>query len=81
MVGIVTKVSPHSAEVRSIIDDQSNVSGMILSTSDTCIVRGDLKLMADGNYVLNNSRIIKMKSKKENRSLLPILVRSMYKEF
>lgn len=48
LVGIVTKVSPHSAEVRSIIDDQSNVSGMILSTSDTCIVRGDLKLMADG---------------------------------
>ena len=48
MVGIITKVSPHSAEVRSIIDDQSNVSGMMLSTSDTCIVRGDLKLMADG---------------------------------
>lgn len=48
LVGIVTKVSPHSSEVRSIIDDQSNVSGMILSTSDTCIVRGDLKLMADG---------------------------------
>ena len=48
LVGIVTKVNPHSAEVRSIIDDQSNVSGMVLSTSDTCIVRGDLKLMADG---------------------------------
>lgn len=48
LVGIVTKVSPHSAEVRSIIDDQSNVSAMVLSTSDTCIVRGDLKLMADG---------------------------------
>lgn len=39
LVGIVTKVSPHSAEVRSIIDDQSNVSAMVLSTSDTCIVR------------------------------------------
>lgn len=48
LVGIITKVSPHSAEVRSIIDDQSNVSAMVLSTSDTCIVRGDLKLMADG---------------------------------
>ena len=48
LVGIVTKVNPHSAEVRSIIDDQSNVSGMVLSTSDTCMVRGDLKLMADG---------------------------------
>lgn len=48
LVGIVTKVSKHSAEVRSIIDDQSNVSGMVLSTSDTCIVRGDLKLLSDG---------------------------------
>lgn len=48
LVGLVTKVTPHSAEVRSIIDDQSNVSGMILSTSDTCIVRGDLKLLSDG---------------------------------
>ena len=48
LVGIVTKVGPHSSEVRAIIDDQSNVSGMVLSTSDTCVVRGDLKLLADG---------------------------------
>ena len=34
--------------MRSIIDDSSNVSAMVLSTSDTCIVRGDLKLAADG---------------------------------
>lgn len=64
LVGIVTKVSPHSAEVRSIIDDQSNVSGMILSTSDTCIVRGDLKLMADGRLrfeqLENNDNEIKV---------------------
>lgn len=48
LVGIVTEVGPNYARVRSIIDDASNVSGMILSTSDTCVVRGDLKLMADG---------------------------------
>lgn len=64
LVGIVTKVNPHSAEVRSIIDDQSNVSGMILSTSDTCIVRGDLKLMADGRLrfeqLENNDNEIKV---------------------
>lgn len=48
LVGIVTKVGKHSAEVRSIIDDSSNVSAMVLSTSDRCIVRGDLKLIADG---------------------------------
>ena len=48
LVGLVTEVGPHYARVRSIIDNSSNVSAMILSTSDTCIVRGDLKLMDDG---------------------------------
>lgn len=48
LVGIVTEVGPNYAQVRSIIDDASNVSCMVLSTSDTCIVRGDLKLMSDG---------------------------------
>ena len=48
LVGIVTEVGPDYARVRSIIDDSSNVSGMILSTSDTCVVRGDLELVADG---------------------------------
>lgn len=48
LVGIVTEVGPDYAKVRSIIDDASNVSGMVLSTSDTCMVRGDLKLISDG---------------------------------
>ena len=48
LVGIVTEVAPDYARVRSLIDDASNVSGMVLSTSDTCMVRGDLKLIADG---------------------------------
>lgn len=48
LVGIVTEVGPDYARVRSIIDDASNVSAMTLSTSDTCVVRGDLELMADG---------------------------------
>lgn len=48
LVGIVTEVGPNYAKVRSIIDDESNISGMILSTSDICMVRGDLKLMDDG---------------------------------
>ena len=48
LVGIVTEVGPNWARVRSIIDDASNVSGIILSTSDTCIVNGDLTLMNDG---------------------------------
>ena len=48
LVGIVTEVGPNWARVRSIIDDSSNVSAVVLSTSDLCIVNGDLKLMQDG---------------------------------
>ncbi|MDY3122105.1 rod shape-determining protein MreC [Suipraeoptans intestinalis] len=48
LAGIVTEVGPDYARVRSVIDDASNISAMILSTSDLCVVRGDLKLMADG---------------------------------
>lgn len=45
LVGIVIDVGPHHAKVRSIIDDSSRLSGMVLSTSDTCIVQGDLRSM------------------------------------
>ncbi|MBE5950215.1 MAG: rod shape-determining protein MreC [Lachnospiraceae bacterium] len=45
LVGIVTAVRKNSATIRSIIDDSSNVSGMVLRTSDTCIVSGDLNLV------------------------------------
>lgn len=48
LAGIVTEVGPTYAQVRSVIDDESNISGMVLSTSDLCMVRGDLKLMSDG---------------------------------
>lgn len=48
LVGIITDVGPNWARVRSIIDDASNVSALVLSTSDTCIVNGDLTLMQDG---------------------------------
>ena len=40
LVGIVTEVGPTWSKVRSIIDDSTNVSGMVLSTSDTCIISG-----------------------------------------
>ena len=48
LVGRVTDVGPHWAKVLSIIDDSSNTSGMILSTSDNLIVSGDLQLYEDG---------------------------------
>ena len=48
LVGIVTEVGNHWATVRSIIDDSSNVSGQAVSTSDTCVVQGDLELIDEG---------------------------------
>lgn len=48
LVGIVTDVASNCSIVRSIIDDNSYVSGMFLKTSDTCIVEGDLKLLDQG---------------------------------
>ena len=62
LVGIVTEVGPTWAKVRSIIDDSSNVSGMVLSTSDTCIVSGDLSLMSTGqisfDQMENNDNVV-----------------------
>ncbi len=43
----ITSVGPNWARVTSIICDNSNVSGMTLSTEDNLMVAGDLKLMAD----------------------------------
>lgn len=48
LVGRVTDVGPHWAKVMSIIDDGSNVSAMVLSTSDNMIISGDLTLYEDG---------------------------------
>ena len=62
LVGIVTEVGPTWAKVRSIIDDATNVSGMVLSTSDTCIVKGDLSLMSSGQIAFdqmeNNDNVV-----------------------
>lgn len=48
LVGIVTEVSADYSIVRSIIDDSSKVSAMLLNTSDICTVSGDLMLMEEG---------------------------------
>ena len=54
LVGIVTAVGPTFARVRSIIDDAAQVSAQVLSTSDNCIVSGDLPLMnTDGRMILS----------------------------
>ena len=51
LVGIVTDVGNKYAVVRAIIDDTSNVSGMILSNNDNCIVSGNLKSMTESNMI------------------------------
>lgn len=62
LVGIVTEVGPTWAKVRSIIDDSTNISGMVLSTSDTCIVSGSLSLMSTGQISFdkmeNNDNVV-----------------------
>lgn len=56
LVGIVTKAGPDWAQVRSIIDDMSNVSAMVLKNSDLCYVHGDLEMMTEGTMQLNQLR-------------------------
>ena len=60
--GIVTDVGPTWAKVRSIIDDSSNISAMAISTSDTCIVSGDMALMGTGQIAFsqmeNNDNVV-----------------------
>lgn len=48
LVGIITSTGPNWATVRSIIDDESNLSGMVLNTSDNMIVSGNLELYSEG---------------------------------
>ncbi len=48
LVGLVTEVGTNWASVRSIIDDSSSVSAMTVTTGDTCVVNGDLRLIDEG---------------------------------
>ena len=52
LCGIVTDVGPNWARVRSITDDDSNVSAMVSTTSDTCIIAGNLQLLDEGTLSL-----------------------------
>ena len=48
LIGRIIDVGPNWSKVLTIIADNSNTSGMVLSTSDNLIVTGDLELYADG---------------------------------
>lgn len=48
LVGIVCEVGNKYSKVRTIIDDNSYVSGMFVRTKDMCDVKGNLKTLNDG---------------------------------
>lgn len=50
LVGIITEVGHNWSSVRSIIDDSSSVSGMVLKTNDSCFINGNLELL-DSGYI------------------------------
>lgn len=52
LVGIVTGVGGNYATVRSIIDDEAKVSGMVLTTKDNLIVSGSLESMTEDRVIL-----------------------------
>lgn len=51
LVGIISETGKNWSRVRSVIDDNCNVSGMSIETQDTCIVSGDLKLMKEHGVI------------------------------
>lgn len=63
LVGRISQVGPNWAKVVSIISDNSNVSGMTLSTNDNLIVSGDLKSMSDGTILF--SQLVDSKNRVE----------------
>lgn len=56
LVGIITETGEHWSSVRSIIDDENNISAMIATTSDTCIVSGNLASMSNGRINFSELR-------------------------
>ncbi|MCI8308203.1 MAG: rod shape-determining protein MreC [Lachnospiraceae bacterium] len=48
LVGIVSELGKSYSKVRSIIDDNSYVSGMFVRTSDLCDVKGNLATLKNG---------------------------------
>lgn len=68
LAGIVTEVGSNYAKVRSIIDDNSNISANISGTETLCTVSGDLSLIKEG--YINVSYINKMDTIEEGAELV-----------
>lgn len=56
LVGRIISVGNNWAKVTSIINDNNSVSGMVLSTSDTLVVTGDLETYSEG--VIEFSKLV-----------------------
>lgn len=54
LVGIVAEVGKNYSIVKTIIEDNNSVSGMLIDTNDTCIVEGDIELPDSGLVHLNH---------------------------
>ena len=61
LVGRVTSVGPNFATVTSIIEDNNNTSGLLLSTGDHLIVTGNLTTIANG--MISFSKLVDNKNK------------------
>lgn len=57
LVGCVTYAGEHYAKITTIINDDSNVSAKFASTSDVCIVHGDLKQFENGMIRVTNINV------------------------
>lgn len=61
LAGIIVSVGPSSSKVMSIIDDDSNITSMSMSTKESCMVSGDLEMYEEGRlrimYVDKDSSI------------------------
>lgn len=63
LVGIIVSVGPNWSKVKSLIADNSNVSGTVLATGDNIIVSGNLQAMERG--VITFSQLVDSNSKVE----------------
>ena len=48
LVGIISETGSNYSIVKTITENNSNVSGMLIDTNETCIVQGDVELMDTG---------------------------------
>lgn len=48
LVGIVTEVGKNYSIIKTIVEDNNSVSGMLIDTNDTCIVEGDIEQSDSG---------------------------------